>query len=721
MTLVKTSLALAISASFLSIQVNADQAEDLSDIEVITINSSFRAAPLAQVPTSIAVVNQQKMADLATHNFEDLMGNIANLNFSGESSRPKYFQIRGVGERSEYQGAPNPSVGFIVDDIDLSGLGMAASMYDVQQVEVLRGPQGTRFGANALAGLIYIKSNDPTFTPEHGLRVTVGNDDLVTTSGYSSGAITDKLAYRVSLEKNDQNGYVDNHYLNKDDTNGIDELTGKMKLRYQATDDLRFDLTFLFADLDNGYDAWTLDNNGFDTLTDKPGDSNQISRGTAFKANYSGLSLGTLETITSYTSTDYDQSFDGDWANPEYWADRECVDYYDENGNGDDSDLIPCVYDYIWDKKADRDVFTQEVRFSSNEATKIFNGTSDWTVGVYYSHMKETNDLESYYNGWEDEILQSEYRANNFAIFGQIDTILPYDFDLSVGIRGERRESDYSDSLGDDFSPSENMWGGHIALSKQLNEQHNAYARISRGYKAGGFNMDLPVELSEFREFDKETLVNYEIGLQSAFFDNSLTSRLAVFYMDRSDQQVNASQQDPEKPQRFIIYTANATSSDNYGAELEVNWQATRDLEFYATGGYLDATYDDYSYFDKYGTEIDISGRDVAHAPHYTYSLGSTYYMDIGLFANVNMTGKDGFYFSDSHNEKSNSSRLFNAKLGYTFSQFTVSIWGHNLSDEKVATRGFYFGNEPDLDWEAKKFEKYGAPRQYGVTVDYEF
>ena len=86
---------------------------------------------------------------------------VPNLNWAGDTSRPRYFQLRGIGELEQYQGAPNPSVGFLIDDIDFSGLGMAATMFDVDQMEVLRGPQATRYGANALAGLIYVTSAQP--------------------------------------------------------------------------------------------------------------------------------------------------------------------------------------------------------------------------------------------------------------------------------------------------------------------------------------------------------------------------------------------------------------------------------------------------------------------------------------------------------------------------------------------------------------------------------
>ena len=293
MNLSKTKISIAIAATLMSV-AHASYAEESQDIERITITSSFNQQSLAQAPTSIAVIGEQQISDQAIQHFEEVISSVANLNFSGGTSRPKYLQIRGVGERSEYRGAPNASVGFIIDDIDLSGLGMAASMYDVEQVEVLRGPQGARFGANALAGLIYVKSKAPTQEAEHGIKTTFGHDDLINVAGYSSGAISDDLTYRVSLEQHQQNGYRDNLYLNKDDTNGIDELSGKFKLHYTGIEDLTIDLTYIFADNDNGFDAWTLDNNGFDTLSDNPGVDNQKSHGSALKFSYEGFSFATF-------------------------------------------------------------------------------------------------------------------------------------------------------------------------------------------------------------------------------------------------------------------------------------------------------------------------------------------------------------------------------------------------------------------------------------------
>lgn len=709
------AIATALSTSAFAQTDAIDKPDPSTEMEVMVVTADFRSSSLEKMPSSITVIDSQKIQDESAQHFEDLLNSIANFNWSGGSSRPKYFQIRGVGEQEQYQGAPNSSVGYIIDDIDLSGIGMVSSMYDLQQVEVLRGPQGTRYGANALAGLIYLKSNDPTDVFEHGAEVSLGDDDLRTFSGFSSGPLTDsgKLLYRVSLQQHQQNGYHDNLYLGRDDTNGRDEFSGRAKLRWYATDDLQFDLTVLHADFDNGYDVWSLTNSPTQTTSDQPGVDSQRTTGAGFKATYSGAETFELTSLTSFANTDHHYSYDGDWSNPVYWASKQCSD--------DDGNLAPCQYDYFWDKTGQRKTVSQEFRLSSTEQGRIFADSTDWLLGVYAMNLKEDNQLYSEYNTWPDEVLDSEYEATNYALFGQLDTDLGSDYALSVGLRLERRNSHYSDTNNDNFDPSETMWGGHIAVSKVLNDSHNAYVRVARGYKAGGFNMTLPVELNDKKEFSTETLYNYEIGLKSHWLAGLIDTNLALFYMDRQDQQVAASQQDPDKPQRFILFTENAGSSNNYGAELDATWYATDNLQVYSSLGWLETAYGDYQYQDKYGTEVDLTGRDLAHSPHFTYSLGGTYRANSGWFANLNLSGKSEFYYSDSNESRSEPYTIVNARVGYEASAWSAYLWGRNLFNEEYGVRGFYFGNEPDNGWAEKQYIRYGDPRQIGVTFNVKF
>ncbi|MCU7993586.1 TonB-dependent receptor [Shewanella glacialipiscicola] len=719
LSLTRAPLALAIAVALSTPAFAQTEALDKSDpdkdMEIMVVTADFRGASLEKMPSSITVIDAQKIQDESAQHFEDLLNSIANVNWSGGSSRPKYFQIRGVGEQEQYQGAPNSSVGYIIDDIDLSGIGMVSSMYDLQQVEVLRGPQGTRYGANALAGLIYLKSNDPTDVFEHGAEVSLGDDDLRTFSGFSSGPVTDsgKLLYRVSLQQHEQNGYRDNLFLGRDDTNNRDEFSGRVKLRWYATDDLQLDLTVLHADFDNGYDVWSLTNSPKQTTSDEPGVDSQRTTGAGFKVTYSGAELFELTSLTSFANTDHHYSYDGDWSNSAYWAARQCTD--------DGIQFSSCQYDYFWDKTGQRKTLSQELRLSSTEQGRIFAESTDWLLGVYAMNLQEDNQLYSEYNTFADEVLDSEYEATNYALFGQLDTDLGSQYALSVGLRLEQRNSHYSDTNQDDFDPSETMWGGHIALSKMLNDSHNAYLRVARGYKAGGFNMTLPVELNDKKEFDTETLYNYEIGLKSHWLAGLVDTNLALFYMDRQDQQVAASLQDPNKPQRFILFTENAGSSNNYGAELDATWYATDNLQLYSSLGWLETAYGNYQYQDKYGTDVDLTGRDLAHSPHFTYSLGGTYRANSGWFTNLNLSGKSDFYYSDSNDSRSEPYTIVNARVGYEASAWSAYLWGRNLFDEEYGVRGFYFGNEPDSGWAEKQYIRYGDPRQLGVTVNIKF
>ena len=136
----------------LATQVQADQSESPA-IEEVVVTAEFRPMSAAQVPVSVSVLDPDANGDLINH-LDELLSRAANVNLTSGASRARFFQIRGIGERSQFVEPLNPSVGLIVDGVDLSGLGGAATLFDVQQVEVLRGPQGTLYGANAMAGLI---------------------------------------------------------------------------------------------------------------------------------------------------------------------------------------------------------------------------------------------------------------------------------------------------------------------------------------------------------------------------------------------------------------------------------------------------------------------------------------------------------------------------------------------------------------------------------------
>ena len=139
----------------------ASATEPPAKLEPVLVTAALRPVPVSERAGGVTVLGIRDVREAAVVHLEELLPQVASLSWAGASSRPRYFQLRGIGELEQYQGAPNPSVGFLVDEIDFSGIGMIASTFDVEQVEVLRGPQGTRYGANALGGLIKLKTRDP--------------------------------------------------------------------------------------------------------------------------------------------------------------------------------------------------------------------------------------------------------------------------------------------------------------------------------------------------------------------------------------------------------------------------------------------------------------------------------------------------------------------------------------------------------------------------------
>src|SRR5690606_29521771 len=259
----------ALPAAFL-------HAQPARDLEEIVVTADFREQRVLDVPLTVSVLDADELDDRAVQHFEELAVQVPNLTYSGAGSRARYLQLRGVGELESYQGAPNPSIGFLIDDVDFSGIGAVGTLFDIERVEVLRGPQGTRYGANALGGLVHMRSAQPTGELEGHFEATLGADDTRALGAAVGGPVSDSLGYRVSVHRYESNGFRDTAWLGRDDTYRRDETTLRGRLRWDASDRVGVDFTALYVDLDNGYDAWTIDNS-FTTQSDDPGRDAQRS------------------------------------------------------------------------------------------------------------------------------------------------------------------------------------------------------------------------------------------------------------------------------------------------------------------------------------------------------------------------------------------------------------------------------------------------------------
>ncbi len=668
-------------------------------IDEIVVRADFRGRSVMEMPASISVLDSGQIEQLATQHFEELINVIPNFNWSGDGHRARYFQIRGVGELEQYQGAPNPSIGFLVDDIDFSGIGTIATLFDMERIEVLRGSQGSRYGANALGGLVYMQSTLPSAERNGRLQLSAGDDDAFSAGIAFAGALdeNERALFRFSAHHHQSNGFRDNRFLARKDTNGRDETSVRGRLFLQPGESVDINIAAFFSKVDNGYDAFALDNS-YSMLSDKPGKDAQDSVGASVKIEWSGISNLSFTSITAIADSDIEFSFDADWGNDDSWA--------------------PVLYDFISFSDRTRSTLSQELRIASSSET----GT-DWLVGLYAMRMQDdllTINQGEYYDPFFDfadsldDRFGSSYDATNIALFGQLDFAIGAATRLSTGIRVERRTTDYADTTALVAAPSETMIGGEITLSHEHSENLSSFLGVSRGYKAGGFN--LGAVPAGRREFGEEELWNVEAGIKSLWLDGSLSLNASVFHSVRNDQQVRTSfQLVPGDPTTFVFFTDNAARGKTSGVEADVRWLVGESWEFYANIGLLDAKFDQFS-----SPQLDLSGRAQAHAPDYTFAAGGSYRHSSGWFARIDLSAKDAFYFDVSHDQKSSAYELVNARVGYEGSSWTAQLWLRNLLDKDYAVRGFFFGNEPP-DFPATLYTRLGDPRQVGITFEKRF
>lgn len=684
-----TRLSLAVAASLLS--STAAIADDA--IEVITVQGDFEAVNLQKSANSVSVLTDIEAQLRGAQNLEEIVAKIPNVNFSAGSQRARYYQIRGIGERSQFREPINPSVGVIIDDIDFTGIGGVASLFDVAQTEVFRGPQGTRFGANALAGLISIHTNEPTDEFEGAVKLTAGNFNSYGAGLVLSGPATDKVKFRIAAEQYNSDGFINNLHLNRDDTNDRDELSINAKLAIEASEHLTVDLTLVKFDFNNGYDAFSLDNNR-NTYSDQPGFDDQDTTAFAAKFNYTGFDSVDVETIVSTADNEIGYGYDEDWAFVGFHPDGySSTDHYFR----------------------DRDIDTAEVRIKSKTPTEIWGSPTDWIVGVYAKQDDETL-LRQY--TFLDSDFNSNFESDNIAAFFQIDSQLSEQLNLVIGARFEGRDADYINSDGFVDSNNEDMIGGKVVLSYALDADSLVYGSINRGYKAGGFNTEGSLT-DDLREFDAEFLWNYELGYKANLLDGDAYLRSALFFMDRTDVQVRTSQTNvrPDGSSEFISFLGNAASGKNYGIELEAGWQLTASLELYTAMAWLETEFN--NFINAAGD--NLSGRDQAHAPNYQFSLGLNYQLNDHWLFNLSTEGRDSFLFSDSHNTQSDSVVLVNGSVSYQQDDWNVRLWVRNAFDRDYQTRGFFFGNDPRDGYTARSFNQLGEPAVFGVTVNYQF
>jgi len=674
-------------------------------LEPLLVTADLWAQPLERVPASVTVFDDAALRSHAVRHFGDLVDQIPNLTYTGGTSRPRYFQIRGVGENSQYEGeTPDSAVRFLVDDFDFTGLGTLANAFDVDQIEVLRGPQAGAFGANAAGGVIRLVTVAPTSFWTGRLESSLGEDGL-REGGFALGGPLvarnpEELMMRLAVHQHASDGFRRNVTLNRE-TNARDEFNARLRLTWNPGPDWRWEGAVLFSNVDNGFDDFALDNNGRLTFSDQPGRDEQKSAASSLRGTFDGWKDVQLTTVSSASWVDSTYSYDDDWTN--------------------------ASYEGFSDLRRERTLFNQEVRLDSSTGSAALGAIDRWTLGAFFSKIVEES---GYTNTDPGNIrgLTTSYEGLNLAIFGQLTGRLSAHTRLVLGLRVEQidiegrgtrtrfRQSRNAYDPVVTFAPDfdDTLLGGKLTVEHDLNERHRVFASLTRGYKGGAINVDARINPAlDPLTYDTEHLWNYEAGFRGNWLERRLRGEFTVFHLDRHDTQVRDS---AGFGGSYRFFTDNADRARVSGLESSAVFAVTP--EWSVLGSVARMT----SSLERFVLDNGNAGggRVLANTPSYGYTLGMRYRSTAGFFVNLDWMNRARQYDSNNQNEARRPFSVVNGNLGWTRGAWTVTIWGRNLLDKAYDQRVFFFGNE-DPDYVETRYESRAAPRQFGVTAAYSF
>ena len=673
-----------------------------------TLSADFLNRTLEEVPQSVTLLDQEEIQETNAQHLEELVAIIPGLTATAGSSRARFLQIRGIGEFDVYEEPQIPAVGFTIDGVEYHGLAVLGFLSDLKQVEVFKGSQSGRYGSSALAGSVNLVTNEPSkiFNGKAQLGFSQRNGiDYALALGGPIGENNQAWTYRLSFNRNQTDGHIENAHLNRKDTNNIEENAFVGKVRWQPNDMSELQFFSHYFDINNGYDAFSVNNNGVNT-SDQPGkdfyDVHTIGVGGIAKAP-DGFDV---RFKTYFSNVKTKNSFDADWQA-----------FTNKNRE---------AYD------RDKDSYQMEGTITDEGKSQ-----AQWAVGAKYRISSETSHHYEEYTGFSADNSQDINDRNNFyedrniTLFGEFSRPLKQSLVLSGSLRIENRNFDFKDKdLGSTniyagvpetkLSLSETLWGGNLSLQYSASQTQFYFVNLSRGYRGSGFNTDPGVRGtygSQIEKFKDESLINLELGYRSDFKGKG-SSQITLFAQKREDAQIREF-----SDSTFDFKTLNADQAYAYGAEIALKYSLTEALQINSSLALLQSRVRD--------TDIPVlkNNRDQAASPLYQWShliryRFAEYYSIQGVAKFMGEHFYDVYY-----DQKSPAYQIFDLNLGYEKGAWAVNLYLKNAFDEQYFTRAFSFdqvapgsdGDYYDGTKSSALFGQQGLPRTLGIRIRYSF
>ncbi|MCQ4298172.1 TonB-dependent receptor [Pseudomonas stutzeri] len=555
------------------------------------------------------------------------------------------------------------------------------SMWDVEQVEVLLGPQSTTQGRNSLAGAVVIQTRNPTFEPTFSAQTNAGSYGESGAAVAGGGTLVDGvMAGRVAVDYQDGDGYIDN-ITTGSDANPNRNKNARGKLLILPNDDLDVLLTYVHHNSQQGDNSILRSNNDVQyykiASNTKAFDKLQQNTATA-KADYRLGEAFTLTSLTTGTQSDYQSRLD-----------------FDQTATRNQEVA----------RTQETHLFSQELRLAyEGESLRGFAGAYyGRTSNAYHDRLSNNGNLLGTVKGYT--------RIHNKAVFGELNWTFVPDWTLITGLRYDKEQND-TDVEQDDFSSPGQVSKTFNALLPKLGLDYQFAAdqylgfMVQKGYRGGGVNVRAG---GGHADYDPEYTINYELSYRGSWLDDSLRARANLYYTDWKDQQVSMLDNAGDF---FQVY--NAANSTIRGLELFVEQDLTSRLQVNAGLAYTDGRYGDF----VFGDGDDLSGESFLYAPKYKVSVGGSYRFDNGLKVTSDVIYQEGspsqYEFDASgdviHTRRSDDFVLVNLNAEYELIKgLAVSGYVKNLFDKEYVTnnRG---GDIIDV----------GAPRTVGLVLHYD-
>lgn len=694
------------------------KADDATVLDTVVVTAQKRSQSAQEVPISMTVVGEDQLEKAHASTLMDLQQLAPNFE-AVQAPGTASVSVRGVGGGGRNIGF-DTRVGIYVDGIYLGqAQALGQPLFDIEQVEVLRGPQGYLFGRNTVAGAVNITTRAPTREFEGSLRAVAGNYGAVEAYGTVSGPISEKLLGKISVATESRDGIASNNF-NGQKLNNLDRMTTRGQLSLLASDKLKINLLADYSDtkqdLIMGEPTTGLGGaplaggplpHGVVNFNTTPFTNVTLS-GASLNISYALDNGNTLTSITGYRRTRQDRANDTDYG---------------------PADIFKILY------KDDFKQSSQEIRVVSPNSGRV-----RYVGGIYY--LQETADTLRTASSGADAALArlplglvgtnaGTLKTTTSALFGSLDVELINALMLNLGARYTSESKDILYNLNGAAAlgiatlvnytdtRSEHRLTPMVGLSYAVDKNTNLYTKASTGFKSGGWNADFvnAAQVAGGLNFDTETVRSYELGMKGQLLGARMQYDLAAFTSNFDNYQTFFFI--PNGPGRSTLQLKNAAKVESNGLEASTRVRVTSNLKLGLNIGLLHTTYK--SFPDGGGIGVDLSGQRVADTPDLTVALTLDYGVPVPTLGGrfdvyMDYSHRDGTTLTGTTFAPLSARDIVNLRLSYgpNNAKWSASLWARNLTNQDyVLARG--------ADFLRNSFDTRGLPRTFGLEAKYNF